>query len=303
MEMFKQILKNNQVELGDLVELNKIFNILGNQQEQKNIFKEVNHYLSDLNSNFSVWELKNSGILENVWLKKNYDSENENKLENIRKILLKNKKIKKPIIEKSDEVYAIIPIIAREEVIGFLCIDEVFEDKEEWKKIYTVVQIFGFSFKYYEMIEMMKDLSIVDLMTGLFNHRHFRFQINLEVEKANRFKKPLSLVFVKIKDFDEIHKKLGFNGGEVVLKEFAKILKRQVRSTDMPARINDETFAILMYEANEEGAKKFIERLEKILAVKKIEVEDNEFNIELDYKIQEYKKTTTSEEFFEMAKK
>ena len=172
--------------------------------------------------------------------------------------------------------------MAREEIIGFFVIDEQFDEPQMWKKVYTIVQILGFTFKYYQMIEMLKDLSIVDLMTGLYNYRHFRFQIELEVEKANRFKKSLTLVFLKIKDFDEINKKLGFSGGELVLKEFAKVLKKEGRSTDMPSRINDETFAILMYETNEEGCKIFVDRLNKILNTKKIEVDEVSFNIEVE---------------------
>lgn len=303
---------NNQVNLGHLEKINEIFNVLNNQQEIKNLYKKIDEYISEIGVSYSIWQIDHSDRVVKRWEKvqtidkennveKNKDEEQE-KYDELLMYLMKHKKNKTPIIEKEDFIYAIIPIISREEVIGFLCIDKKFEDKERWAEIYTTVQILGFAYKYYEMIETMKDLSYVDVVTGLYNYRHFRFQIDLEVDKANRFKKPLTLVFIKIKDFGEINRKLGFSGGEGTLKEFSKLLKKEVRKTDMPSKINEEVFAILMYDTDAEGAAVFVDRLNKVLNARKIKVEDIEFNISIESQIKEYKKNTSSEEFFEDTK-
>lgn len=302
LEYLKQILKSNKVEMDSLKEVTDIFSMLGNQQELKNIFKKIDKYLENLGTSYSIWEYNRDKEINLLWFK----DEKEKQEEYLHKkdIFSKIHKNKKPLSDYEDQGFQLmLPVISREEVVGYFCLHDTTDLKQKWLDVYLVVQLLSFVLKYYEMIDVMKEMSIVDVVTGLYNYRHFRFQIDLEVEKATRFKKPLTLAVIKIKDFDQINKKLGFEGGEEVLKNFGSILKKESRKTDMPSRLNDEMFAVLLYETALDNAEKYVKRLENYLNKVPMSVGSYSFVLELDYNLIEYSKHMSSEEFLEEAKK
>lgn len=283
-------------------EITDIFEMLGNQQELKNIFKKINKYLENIGTEYSVWEYNRDRDIQLLWLKG--DKETKERYISHQEIFSKIQKNKKPLVEYEEQGFAMmLPIISREEVVGYFCLHENIELGDKWLDIYVIVQLLGFILKYYEMIDLMKEMSVIDVITGLYNYRHFRLQIHLEVEKSKRFKKSLTLAVVKIKDFDQINLKLGFQGGEEVLKTFGSVLKKESRRTDMPARLNDEMFAVLLYETDYEGAQKYIERLENYLEEVPMVVDGYRFKIELEHNLIEYSKQMSGEEFLEEAKK
>ncbi|WP_456363832.1 GGDEF domain-containing protein [Priestia aryabhattai] len=302
MEYLKQILKSNKIEMANLKEVTDIFEMLGNQQEAKNIFKKINKYLENLETEYSIWEYNRDKEIQLLLF--NGDKDEKEGYLNKQHIFSKVQKNKKPLAEYEEEgFHLMLPIISREEVVGYFCLHKNVELGDKWLDVYVIVQLLSFTLKYYEMIDLMKEMTVVDVITGLYNYRHFRLQIDLEVEKARRFKKFLTLATVKIKDFDEINKKLGFEGGEEVLKIFGATLKTVSRKTDMPSRLNDEMFAVLLYETNLEGAEKYIQRLEKYLKEVPVNINGYNFVLELEHKLVEYSNLMSSEEFLEEAKK
>ncbi|WP_088362443.1 GGDEF domain-containing protein [Bacillus cereus] len=301
MEHLKILLKNNNIELGKFKEITEIFEMLGNQQESKNVFKKVNKFLEEIETDYSIWQYNRDKKIELLWYKG--DTEQRAAYENKQEIFSKVYKNKKPLGDYIDEgFYLMLPIVSREEVVGYFCLHKEIDLGEKWSDVYIIVQLLGFTLKYYEMVETMKEMSVIDVITGLYNSRHFRLQIDLEAEKAKRFKKPLTLAVIKIKDFSEVNKKLGFEGGEEVLKNFGTILKLESRKTDMPSRISDEVFGILLYETNLEGAQKYIKRLENYLNEEPMVINDYRFKIEMDVNLVEYSKNMSSEEFLEEGK-
>ncbi|XIH10549.1 hypothetical protein C1N87_29515 (plasmid) [Priestia aryabhattai] len=302
LEYLKQILKSNKIEMANLKEVTDIFEMLGNQQEAKNIFKKINKYLENLETEYSIWEYNRDKEIQLLLF--NGDKDEKEGYLNKQHIFSKVQKNKKPLAEYEEEgFHLMLPIISREEVVGYFCLHKNVELGDKWLDVYVIVQLLSFTLKYYEMIDLMKEMTVVDVITGLYNYRHFRLQIDLEVEKARRFKKFLTLATVKIKDFDEINKKLGFEGGEEVLKIFGATLKTVSRKTDMPSRLNDEMFAVLLYETNLEGAEKYIQRLEKYLKEVPVNINGYNFVLELEHKLVEYSNLMSSEEFLEEAKK
>ncbi|MED2737504.1 GGDEF domain-containing protein [Bacillus toyonensis] len=301
MEHLKILLKNNNIELGKFKEITDIFEMLGNQQESKNVFKKVNKFLEEIETDYSIWQYNRDKKIELLWYKG--DKEQREAYENKQEIFSKVYKNKKPLGDYNDEgFYLMLPIVSREEVVGYFCLHKEVELGEKWSDVYIIVQLLGFTLKYYEMVETMKEMSVIDVITGLYNSRHFRLQIDLEAEKSKRFKKPLTLAVIKIKDFSEVNKKLGFEGGEEVLKNFGTILKLESRKTDMPSRISDEVFGILLYETNLDGAQKYIKRLENYLNEEPMVIDDYRFKIEMDVNLVEYSKNMSSEEFLEEGK-
>lgn len=109
-------------------------------------------------------------------------------------------------------------------------------------------------------IELIK-LASTDELTGLYNRRHFRAQLENELFRFTRYKTPLSIGLIDVDHFKKINDEYGHDAGDYVLKELGKLLRMQVRSTDTVARYGGEEFIISFPNTALFGAENFAERL------------------------------------------
>lgn len=103
--------------------------------------------------------------------------------------------------------------------------------------------------------------SETDQKTGLFNHHYFMTQFNNELQRANRYDRPLSIIMADLDLLRNINNTYGHLAGDDVLKGVADILRQAVREYDIVARFGGEEFAVLMPETEIDKA---IERAEYI---------------------------------------
>jgi two-component system cell cycle response regulator len=117
-----------------------------------------------------------------------------------------------------------------------------------------------------EKIKLGK-LAITDFLTGLYNTRYLYHRLEEEFSRANRYKMPISCLMMDIDLFKRINDTYGHKTGDKVLKEFAHILRINVRKSDILARYGGEEFIILLPNTTIEGALTEAERLS--LCIKK----------------------------------
>ena len=94
----------------------------------------------------------------------------------------------------------------------------------------------------------------IDSKTGLFNHTYFVNHFHSELQRANRYDRPLSVIIADLDLLRNINNTYGHLAGDAVLKGVANILKKTVREYDIVARFGGEEFAILMPETSIEKA-------------------------------------------------
>lgn len=99
----------------------------------------------------------------------------------------------------------------------------------------------------------LQRLALKDLQTGLYNHRYFEKLIDSEFYRAKRYNSPLSLIMVDIDYFKSINDVYGHRFGDMVLKQFAKKLRRLVRLHDYVIRFGGEEFIIIMPGSDKAG--------------------------------------------------
>ena len=112
----------------------------------------------------------------------------------------------------------------------------------------------------------------IDSKTGLFNHEYFKQHVGNELNRANRFDRPLTIIMADLDFLRNINNTYGHLAGDEVLIGVAKILKKSVRDYDVAARFGGEEFAILLPETTIEQA---YERAESIRRT----IEETEFTI------------------------
>lgn len=94
--------------------------------------------------------------------------------------------------------------------------------------------------------ESLREQSIRDGLTGLFNRRYLEETLAREVARAGRERAPLSLLMIDLDHFKLVNDTYGHSAGDRVLQAVADMLQRQVRSADIVCRYGGEEFAVLM---------------------------------------------------------
>lgn len=111
--------------------------------------------------------------------------------------------------------------------------------------------------------DKLQTLATTDGLTGLFNRIYFNHRLEHELQRAIRYKTPLSLLMLDIDNFKEVNDTYGHQAGDVCLVELGKLLIRLLRTVDICARYGGEEFVIILPQTVQENAMLLAERLRK----------------------------------------
>lgn len=100
----------------------------------------------------------------------------------------------------------------------------------------------------------LKHQATHDPLTGLVNRYHFEDVLRREIERAQRYHTPFSLVMMDIDHFKSVNDRHGHLIGDMVLRRFADTLRGKVRAADVLARWGGEEFMLLLPDTHQEGA-------------------------------------------------
>jgi diguanylate cyclase (GGDEF)-like protein len=109
--------------------------------------------------------------------------------------------------------------------------------------------------------ERIKELTVVDDHTGLFNARHLYRSLELEVARSGRYGHPFSVIFLDLDRFKAVNDRHGHQVGSAVLKEVGDLLRRALRSADVPIRYGGDEFVLLLPESDRAQALAVAERI------------------------------------------
>lgn len=108
-------------------------------------------------------------------------------------------------------------------------------------------------------------LSESDPLTGLYNRRHFRQLLMMEISRVRRHSRPLSLIMFDVDDFKSINDTLGHAAGDKVLKIMSSLVEITLRDQDSVARWGGDEFVIMTPETDLLGAFQVAERLRYLM--------------------------------------
>jgi len=108
----------------------------------------------------------------------------------------------------------------------------------------------------------LRELSIKDSLTGLYNQRHFYERLEVEIERAKRQNHPLSLLLFDIDHFKSYNDKHGHLAGDGVLEKVGEIVGECTREhVDSGYRYGGDEFTVILSETTQEQALSIAERL------------------------------------------
>jgi len=109
--------------------------------------------------------------------------------------------------------------------------------------------------------ERLESLSLIDPLTQLLNRRAMNELIPREVARANRLSSHLTFLTIDIDGFRGINSRLGNIEGNLLLREFAKLLTSSFRGGDITFRQGGDEFLVVMPDTSEEDSDFPVRRL------------------------------------------
>lgn len=119
--------------------------------------------------------------------------------------------------------------------------------------------------KQKEAENILKSLATRDELTGLYNRYILEHILEKEVSLADDYHLSLSLAILDLDHFKQVNDQYGHPIGDVVLKETANLVKKNILLSDYAVRIGGEKFLIFMPNTNKEEARKRVENIRKKL--------------------------------------
>ncbi len=129
--------------------------------------------------------------------------------------------------------------------------------------------LFGYSLGIEEAVAAQRRLvqrATTDPLTAMNNAEVFERALRREFERARRYTRPLSLVYMNLDHLSRVNETHGERIGDLVLRQVGRILRDNLRLCDMSARISGDEFSIILPETSLEGALIVSERIRQAVA-------------------------------------
>ncbi len=107
------------------------------------------------------------------------------------------------------------------------------------------------------------ELARADPLTGALNVRAFREEAAIELRRAGRSQRPLTLLYLDIDDFKKVNDEFGHDTGDKVLREIARALRAETRAAAQVSRLGGDEFAVLLPDTSSQEAAIVCERLRR----------------------------------------
>lgn len=118
--------------------------------------------------------------------------------------------------------------------------------------------------------QSLREQSIRDALTGLFNRRYLEETLERECARAERETTPLAVFMIDVDHFKRYNDQHGHGGGDAVLRALGRTLRETLRASDLAARYGGEEFTALLHNTPAAGAREWGARL--LEAVRRLEV-------------------------------
>ncbi len=171
--------------------------------------------------------------------------------------------------------YLCAPLVAYSEALGLIYLQaepSVSEGLPEIKQqlALTVAEQIALALANLRLRETLRNQSIRDPLTGLFNRRYMEESLARELQRAGRMNRPLTVAMLDLDHFKRFNDTFGHAAGDLAMRELGALLRTKVRGGDIACRYGGEEFVLILPEATQPDARQRMESLRE--AVKQLRV-------------------------------
>ena len=140
----------------------------------------------------------------------------------------------------------------------------------------VVVEDLGLSLANLRLRETLREQSIRDSLTGLFNRRFVDEYLVRELSRAQRKSRQISLIALDIDHFKRINDTYGHSAGDAVLQQVGTLLTDHIRDSDIASRVGGEEFLLVLAESPLELAARRAEVVRNAIHELSVEYDDKD---------------------------
>lgn len=148
--------------------------------------------------------------------------------------------------------YLCVPMTVQTETIGLLHLCS--QSREPLEHLTQLALMFAsrvaLALSNLRLSETLRQQSIRDPLTGLFNRRYLEEMLAQELRRSIRHKRPIGLIMADVDHFKDFNDQYGHAAGDLVLKEVSHFFQEQIRGEDIICRYGGEEFIVVLVEAS-----------------------------------------------------
>jgi diguanylate cyclase (GGDEF)-like protein len=163
-----------------------------------------------------------------------------------------------------NRVLAMLPLVAKGQSIGLVELishGPMGYDDERLGLARTMANEAAMALENARLYEDARALADRDPLTGFYNHRFLHERLGEEVVRAQRARRPLSVLMLDLDDFKLVNDTFGHLFGDRVLTWTAELIRSTLRGSDIPARYGGDEFAIILPETDGDDARRAAGRI------------------------------------------
>lgn len=163
-----------------------------------------------------------------------------------------------------------VPLLYAEKLVGVLSVESPqpsFFDDEDRVVLEVIANHLATALANLVSQESLREQTVRDPLTGLFNRHYFNSIIAPELARSDRYARPFTVLMIDVDNFRAVNNRFGHLMGDEVLQEVSRLLLEHVRESDRVIRYGGDEFLIFMPETAEEEASHVASRLREEMAL------------------------------------
>lgn len=162
-----------------------------------------------------------------------------------------------------------VPLVLETKLIGVMNVSDHIGNKSfneiDLRILSATAREVAVALENMELYKQLNYLTITDPLTLIYNYRQFSLSLNFEIKRRQRVAGHLCLILMDIDDFKLYNDTFGHLEGDALLKDIGRILKSQLRETDIVCRYAGDEFAVILPDITIEGAQIAAEKIRQAI--------------------------------------
>jgi diguanylate cyclase (GGDEF)-like protein/PAS domain S-box-containing protein len=162
--------------------------------------------------------------------------------------------------------YLCLPLTVQGEIFGTLCVMDNIVHKGKYQlglqhMAVTVSETIKLSLSNLKLRDELRQQTVHDPLTGLFNRRYLDDTLPRELYMAQRRNMPLCVVMIDIDGFKEFNDAFGHGPGDSLLSKFGRVLREHLRKSDISCRYGGDEFVIILPDSSSADTQERVEQI------------------------------------------